>query len=703
MPNFSIATDIGGTFTDLVLLGDDGRAWSHKVLTTHEDPIKAIEAGTREILAKAELRPEVVNDLVAHATTLVTNCVIERKGASTALITTAGFEDLLVIRNEARPNIFDNQQEFGAPLIPPERTVGVPERIRADGQVSKPFDEGAARERIGSLAGQGIAAVAVCLMNAYANPEHERRVRELVHELLPGAAVSLSSEVAPQIREYLRCSTTAINAYAIPEVGPYLHRLEETLRANGFAKAPLVMLSSGGVIGAATAARFPVRMIESGPAAGALAASHLARLLGRPRLLAFDVGGTTAKACFIENGEPLITGRFEVDRQYLFEEGTGMPILANCIDLIEIGTGGGSIAHRDEVGLLAVGPESAGSEPGPVCYGRGGTQPTVTDADLVLGLVNARAFLGGSMALDLEGAHAALAALGRSLGLDPGRAALGVYETVAEYMAAAIRSHAADRGLDWRGLSMLAFGGAGPLHACYVGELLQADEVIFPPLASVLSAFGSLVTPVAIDVARGYLCELAAVDWARVERLYREMVEEVVAALRQAGCSEQDARLEASLDMRYKGQQYELTVGVALDRLRAQDEEAVRRAFEAAYHQSYAVILADNPIEVVTWRLRGGGPERGSARLRVESAGAKPAAASRSVRFPAGWFDTPVYARAELEPGRGYPGPVLVEEIDTTIVILPGWSVAKDEFGCLTARPMDRSAKAPSGSAEAIG
>ncbi len=518
---------------------------------------------------------------MVHATTVVTNALIERKGAPTALIVTKGFRDVLAIRNEHRYDMYDPQIEFAPPLIPRELTFEIDERMLADGQAEKDVDLDEARAIGRALKAEGVAAAGICLINAFRNGAHERAVAEAIRAEAPEVYLSISSIVAPQIREYPRASTTAINAYTTPITAPYLTGLREGLERLGAPNRPLIMLSSGGVIGADIAARNPVRMIESGPAAGALAAAHFAERLGLERLMSFDMGGTTAKACLIEHHKPLVTGTLEVDRMYRFAEGSGMPLTIPSIDMIEIGAGGGSIAHVDKLGLLKVGPRSAGSEPGPACYGRGGTEPTVTDADLVLGLLDADNFLGGDMRLDRPAAERAFDDLAEKLGVSRTQAAAGVFRVVAEAMAGATRAHATDRGVDHRGLPLLAFGGAGPVHACAVGELLGSTEVIFPPQASVLSAFGSLVTPVRLDLVRSALAALDKLDWDEVERLLGEMEAEGVEGLGDAGVEADQIRWTVGADLRYAGQQNEVTVAFGENPRRHREPAKVRESLRA--------------------------------------------------------------------------------------------------------------------------
>jgi N-methylhydantoinase A len=682
---YSLAVDIGGTFTDIVLRAADGRLVVDKTLTTPDDLLEGFFGGVHAVLRKTGLAPRDVEGIVVHATTVVTNALIERKGPRTALLTTAGFRDVLAIRNEHRYEMYDPQIEFQPPLVPRELTFGVKERMLADGTVLLAPRRDDVLAIAAQLRIQDVCSVAICLLNSYANPANERAVAALLREALPDAFLSLSAEVAPQIREYPRASTTAINAFTMPISLPYLRGLAKRLKEEGFTNQPLIMLSSGGTIGAEIAGRNPVRMIESGPAAGALAASHYAEVLGLDRLMSFDMGGTTAKACLIEERRPLVTGLFEADRKYRFKEGSGMPVTIPSIDMIEIGAGGGSIAHTDDLGLLKVGPESAGAKPGPACYGRGGAAPTVTDADLVLGLLDANNFLGGDMKLDVAAAERATTRLGAALGTDLHATARGIYRVVAEAMAAATRAHATDRGVDYRGLALFAFGGAGPVHACEVGALLQSNAVIFPPRASVLSAFGTLVTPVRLDLVRSALGMLDGVDWQRVDAIFEDMASEGRTALAEAGVPRADVRIEFGADLRYFGQQNEVSVRFANDPRADRAVAAIRAVFEEAYKAQYGFNPTHVPVEIVSWRATAHGPQvpfHPAAQPR--SAPGKPKG-TRPVHLWASGQQVPVYERAGLGVGQALDGPAIVEERETTIVIPPGWRAEVDRVGCVVA------------------
>jgi N-methylhydantoinase A len=461
--------------------------------------------------------------------------------------------------------------------------------------------------------------------------------------------------------------------------------LRSGLKKRGFANDPLIMLSNGGVIGIDVAAKFPVRMVESGPAAGALAAAYYADVLGLDRLLSFDMGGTTAKACIIEDREPLVVGNFEVDRIYRFKSGSGLPILIPSVDMIEIGAGGGSIASVSDLGLLKVGPQSAGSVPGPVAYGRGGQNPTVTDADLVLGYLSADNFLGGDMKLDRPAAERQLSELAKALGTTTGEVAAGIYRVVGESMTAAARAHAVDRGIDYRGLPLFAFGGAGPVHACYVAELLESPVVIYPPLASVLSAFGTLVTPPRLDLSRGALARLSAIDWSHADDILTQLVDDARDGLASAGCQASEITFRFGADMRYFGQQNEVTAWFDHDPRQRHDLAWIREVFESAYERLYSLRLSDVDVEIVSWRLVATGPvaARDSA-PELNSSPGEPRS-KRIARFNGKDVQAPVYARRDLARDQIVNGPAIIEERETTIIILPGWRAKVDRTGCIMA------------------
>ncbi len=685
MSRYALAVDIGGTFTDVVLRSASGQTVVDKTLTTPESLDIGFFRAIDSVLKKANVPPGAVTDVIVHATTVVTNAVIERKGPTTALLVTEGFRDILTIRDEHRYEMFDPQIEFPEPLVPRELTFGVPERTLATGEVLTALDAGKAAAIIEDLKRKGVVSVAVSFLNAYINPANEIAMRDLIVKYAPAMYVSISSDVAPQIREYPRTSTVAMNAYTAPITGPYLEALRAGLKQRGFVNDPLIMLSNGGVIGIDIASRFPVRMVESGPAAGALAAAYFADVLGLDRLLSFDMGGTTAKACIIEDRQPLVVGDFEVDRIYRFKSGSGLPILIPSVDMIEIGAGGGSIASVSDLGLLKVGPQSAGSTPGPVAYGRGGENPTVTDADLVLGYLSADNFLGGDMKLDRAGAERQLGKLAAALGTTTLEAAAGIYRVVGESMTAAARAHAVDRGIDYRGLPLFAFGGAGPVHACYVADLLDSPVVIYPPLASVLSAFGTLVTPPRLDLSRGALARLSALDWKLADDIFTRLVEDGQKGLAGAGCAANDITYRFGADMRYFGQQNEITAWFESDPRRKHDAAWLREVFEQGYERLYSLRLPEVDIEIVSWRIvaTGRATSRDSVPM-LQTTPAKPRG-RRKARFNGNDVDAPVYARSDLAFQQVVAGPAIIEERETTIIILPGWQARVDRTGCIMA------------------
>ncbi|MFB3078574.1 MAG: hydantoinase/oxoprolinase family protein, partial [Lysobacterales bacterium] len=564
-------------------------------------------------------------------------------------------------------------------------TWSVAERTYADGSVGRPVDTHEITDLAEDLKAKGVITVAVCLLNSYCNPENEQASRRVLAEAAPDIFVSLSSDVAPQMREYLRTSTTVVNAYTVPISRPYLDALIEKMKQGGLDQEPLIMLSNGGVVGARVAGNYPVRMIESGPAAGALVAGHIARKYGIENLISFDMGGTTAKACLIQQGKPLVSGAFEVDRRYRFKPGSGMPITVPSIDMIEIGAGGGSIARVNELGLLKVGPDSAGSDPGPACYGRGGKDPCVTDADVILGILDPDNFLGGDMQLDLGAAGLAMQGLADRLSVSKQDAAYGIFSVVGESMAAAARTHATERGVNYRGLPLLAFGGAGPVHACYVAEQLDSSRVIYPPMASVLSAFGTLVTPIRLDLARGGLCLLGEIDWNSVAVLIASMIDEGKQALMEAGISQDSIAYLFSADMRYFGQQTELTVAFDADPCATMDPHDIRARFDRAYNAQYSVQLDDMDLEVVSWRVTAHGGETGrEAKITLAQMPGEPRQ-TRSVYIDHQTIKVPVYDRSALSQDQAIDGPVIIEERETTVFILPGWRLKTDADGNLIA------------------
>ena len=669
--------DIGGTFTDLVVIDETtGAIRVGKVLTTAKDPAHGVEQGVQTLLDEARVVPAHVR-AVAHGTTLATNALIERKGARTALLTTEGFRDAVEIQREGRYDMYDLLIDTPAPLVPRRWRREVPERLLPDGAVLRPLDEVAARRVIAELIDEGVEAIAICLLHAYLNPVHERRLAALVGELASHVAVSCSSDVVPEIREYERTSTTTANVYVAPLMARYLEDLERRLHGLAIPGQLYVMQSSGGIALPPVARRLPIRLVESGPAAGALAAARAARERGDARLLSFDMGGTTAKACVIDGGAPLVARELEVARADRFKKGSGLPIRVPVIEMIEIGAGGGSIARVDRMGLLKVGPDSAGADPGPACYNLGGRLPTVTDADLLLGYLDAEFFLGGRMRLDRAAAERAVDEhVGRPLGLDPTGAAWGIHRVVNENMAAAARIHGIERGRDLRAYPLFAFGGAGPVHCWQVARILKVPRILLPFGAGAMSAWGLLAAPLAFDFVRTVRARLDAADWAALNRLFAEMEDEGRALLARAGVAPEAARVTRIAEMRYVGQGHEVEAPVPGGRLSAASLPAITASFEDAYRALYHRLPQGVPIEALNWRVTVSGPPPplafgGAGPARPDGDAVK---TRRGAWFAeaAGWIDTPVYDRYALAPGTRFEGPVIVEERESTAVIGPG-------------------------------
>jgi N-methylhydantoinase A len=676
-----LGADIGGTFTDIVLVDDAGGLFRvGKVLTTPEAPERAVIQGTTKVLAEAGVAPSAVGTVI-HGTTLFTNALIERKGARTALITTKGFRDAIEIGREHRYDMYDLFIEKPKPLAPRHLRFELDERILVDGTVVKPLDDQDVLDLVERLQSEQVAAVAVSLIHAYVNDAHERRIGALLREHLPGVAVTLSAEIVPELREYDRTSTTLANVYVKGLAERYLGNLGAGLRQAGIEGELFVMQSNGGLLDVETAAAYPVRLIESGPAAGALAAAHHGQRLGHADLLSFDMGGTTAKACVIADGVPSVTPEFEVDRQYQFAKGSGLPVKMPVVEMIEIGTGGGSIARIDALGRLLVGPESAGADPGPVAYGRGGREPTVTDADLVLGYLDPAFFLGGEMALDLEGARRVIHdRVAKPLGLELEAAAYGIHQLANENMASAARIHAVERATDVGRLPVFAFGGAGPVHAWGVAGILGSPKVIYPFGAGVMSAVGFLVAPMAFDFVRTLPGSLETMDWDAVDRVLGEMAEDGRQILGRT-IDPTAVGFQRSADMRYRKQGYEIRVPLPDGPLGPDRVGEVQAAFERVYTGLYGHTIANTPIDVVSWRVVALGPKPELASFGGGEAEGEALKTERAVWLPdARRFETvPVYDRYALASGSVIDGPAIVEERESTVVVTTAAKLVLDD------------------------
>lgn len=666
-----LAVDIGGTFTDLVLALPD-RTVSLKLLTTHDAPDRAVIDGARNILAEAGVAASTL-DLVIHGTTLATNALIERKGARTALITTQGFRDSLEIAYEHRFEQYDLYMERPEPLVSRDLRLEVPERLAADGAVLLELDEAALDALVPILQAREIEAVAISFLHSYINPAHEARARARISAALPHVAITISSEVCREIREYERTSTTIANAYVLPLMERYIARMQQGLRGLGAACPLLLMMSSGGVCTVETACRYPVRLIESGPAGGAILARNIAARGGFDRALSFDMGGTTAKITLIDDFTPQQSRHFEVARAYRFAKGSGIPVRIPVIDMVEIGAGGGSIARVDTLRRIVVGPDSAGSDPGPACYAQGGTAPTVTDSDVILGRIDPARFAGGKIALDpARAAQAVHATIAAPLGMSVDEAARGIAEVVDETMASAARVHAVENGKDTADRTMIAFGGAAPLHAARLAQKLGISRVVIPPDAGVGSAHGFLDAPIAYEVARTLLLRLDRLDTDLLDTLFAEMRAEAEAVVRLGYPAGALAEIRMAF-MRYRGQGHEVAVALPPGPV---DAVALRAAFDMTYARVYSRVIPGLEVEALTWTLALAQPFTLPERLPAP-ADVAPAAATSSARVidPASGevTDAAVHIRAALSAGTRLTGPAIIVEAGTSTIVPPGF------------------------------
>jgi len=705
-----LAVDIGGTFTDVALELPGGALLTAKTLTTPNAPEEGVMRGVMEALAKATRSPADIG-VIIHGTTLATNALIEKRGAKTALLTTEGHRDSLEMAYENRFEQYDVMIDRPPPLVPRWLRLPVRERLNAKGEALIALDEASVMSAAASLASEGVESLAIGFLHSYANPAHERRTAEIIAKALPHLSISLSSDVAPEIREYERQTTTVANAYVRPLMERYLRALEAAFKARGFSCPFLLVTSGGGLCTVDTAAKYPIRLVESGPAGGAVLAASIARRLDIPELLSFDMGGTTAKMCLIDDFEPSTARVFEFDRSYRFKKGSGLPVRIPVIELVEIGAGGGSTAHVDKLKRIEVGPESAGADPGPACYGRGGAKPTVTDADFVLGRIIPENFAGGSISLDGQAASDALIQeIGAPLSLDADASAFGVGEMVDENMAAAARAHAVEQGKDIRRRTMIAFGGAAPLHAARLAEKLGLDRVVIPQGAGVGSAIGFLLAPASYEIVRSLPMRLDAIDGEKVSAMFANLRAEAQGVVRAAETEAPLVETRAAF-MRYVGQGYEIAVpldlpspacgrgqgeGVSTRKGLSIDDASppaplpqagegryvdLRSAFESAYRALYGRVIPDMAIEILSWSLRIAAPSR--ALEKVDPAVERPAAspgAFRSVfdsgagkRLPYG-----VYERASLAPGVKTAGPALIVETQTTTVVSASFDAVID-------------------------
>jgi len=684
MQSIRLGVDIGGTFTDVVLEGA-GPMVSTKVLTTYAAPEDAIIDGMHQVCAKAGIAPEQIGQII-HGTTLATNALIERRGAKTALITTQGFRDVIEMRTESRFEQYDLNLKLPDPLLPRNRRYTLAERIDARGEVLVPLDRAEVEALVDELAQAGYESIAIGLLHSYVNDTHERLIAEVLAERMPGAMVSLSSEVSPQMREYERFNTTIANAYIKPLMASYLGRLRDRLAAEGAACPVFLMHSGGGIMSLESAAEFPVRLVESGPAGGAIFAADIAARHGLDKVLSFDMGGTTAKICLIKDQTPKTARVFEVARSYRFKKGSGMPISIPVIDMVEIGAGGGSLAHVDAMNQIRVGPESAGSEPGPACYGRGGERPAVTDADLVLGKLDPGNFAGGSIALHPDRSEAALTGhIGETLSMQAEEAAWGLAEVVDENMANAARVHAVENGEDLSDYTMIAFGGAAPLHAARLCEKLGVDRCLVPQGAGVGSAIGFLRAPFSFEATRSVFMRVSGFDPGAVQTIFTELAEEATRFVRSC-----DATAEILTDykvyMRYAGQGWEIPVALTAEQATTPDAATILSLFEADYAKLFGRVVEGMEVEITVWSVNAYTATDAPAPLAApEALSDADTAGTRALFDPAlgARVEAAEIARTDMATGAQAHGPAVVTEDETTIIVPSSRAVLAHADGTL--------------------
>lgn len=679
-----MGVDIGGTFTDVVL-EKAGEQYSVKVLTTYAAPENAIINGMHKVCTKAGVAPSEIEQII-HGTTVATNALIERRGAKTALITTEGFRDVIEMRTESRFEQYDLNLNLPDPLLPRQMRFTVPGRVNAKGEILVELERADVEALVERIAEAGFESVAVGLIHSYLNPKHELLVREVLAEKLPDISVSISSEVSPQMREYERFNTVVANAYIKPLMASYLGRLEDRLRDEGVQCRIFLMHSGGGIISIQNAADFPVRLVESGPAGGAVFAAHIAARYGLEKVLSFDMGGTTAKICLIKNQTPKTSRVFEVARTYRFKKGSGMPISIPVIDMVEIGAGGGSLAHVDGMQQIRVGPESAGSEPGPACYGRGGERPGVTDADLVLGKLDPDNFAGGSITLHPGSSEAALTAhVGDTLDMDAVEAAFGVAEVVDENMANAARVHAVENGEDLSEYTMIAFGGAAPLHAGRLCEKLGVERLLVPPGAGVGSAIGFLRAPFSFEANRSVYVKLSDFDADKIKHILSELKSEATGFVRT--CDEVSPILsEFKVYMRYTGQGWEIPIDLTESQAMNPDAATFEARFEEDYTKLFGRPVAGMDIEITVWSVNATTPSERVTRIAETDGSATVTLNGTRKLFDASsgcYLDAHVIDRTTMKTGQRASGPVALTEPETTIIVPASRDAIRQPDGCI--------------------
>ena len=684
---YRLGFDTGGTFTDFALFDESsGSLHVHKVLSTPDDPARAVITGIRDLVQQNGIKPSVDALTIYGATTVVTNAAIERKGALSALLVTEGFRDVLEFRREQRYDIYNLFMALPEPVVPRGLVFGIRERINAVGEETVPLDDDSLSTAIERMREEGVRSVGVCYLHSYLNAQHENQTLERLERELPGVDVTISSALVPEMREFERASTTALNTYTRPLLREHAQNLRSELKKLGIEDDFYLMLSSGGILNSELASRIPVKAIESGPAAGALASTFYSESMNLPNIVSFDMGGTTAKVCLIIDGKPSIANQFEVGRVARFERGSGLPVRIPVIDMIEIGTGGGSIAKIDHLGLIQVGPQSSGADPGPACYRQGGKSATVTDADLVLGYLNPSYFLGGTMALDQEAAERTIEeTIANPSDISLAEAAWGIHAIANQSMVRAAAVHIVEQAKDPRNFAMVAFGGAGPVHACRVAKSLGIGTVVCPYGAGVTSAVGLLVAPLVFDYGFTRRMPLRTLDWKEIESEYAELEAHGRDQLVAAGARESDISVTRSCDMRYVGQGYEISVSIPESARGAHMAEKLLDAFNIEYRELFSREISGVPVEVLNWRgsVRAVAPNL-KLRTSASAIGAGLEAAStgtRPIYLPEdeGYREVPVYNHDRLPAGSEFIGPAIVEQRESTSVIIPGSRVMVDD------------------------
>ena len=683
---YRLGCDIGGTFTDFVLVNNKtGKFYTNKCLTTPSDPSDAIEQGVRELGEKLPGFMDKVEEII-HGTTLVINAIIERKGARTGLITTKGFRDILELGREKRYDAYDIFSEYPEPIVPRYDRYEIEERILFDGKVLKGVEEEAVIELLETFKRKDVKSIAVCLINSYENPVNEKRIKEIVEREAPEIFLSSSFEVLPEIKEYERTCTTAVNAYVKPITFWYLNKLVDRLATLGFSGKLFIMLSSGGITSVDTAKQFPVRIIESGPTAAVIASQHYGKMFNIKDMFCFDMGGTTAKSCLIQDGHAGLVSTFEVGRVQRFKKGSGLPIQVPVVDLMEIGAGGGSIAKISNLGLLQVGPESAGADPGPACYNQGGEEPTVTDADLVLGYLDPNYFLGGTMKLDIELSKKAIEEkVSKSLGTTMVEAAFGIHDLINETMASAAKTHIAEKGGNPNLITVSAFGGAGPVHTYGLAKKIGAPRIVVPPLAGVGSALGFFTAPVAFDTSRSHRVQMDEADFQEIELLFRELESESAKTL-EGDQKSGPIIFQRTLLMRFVGQGSEIDLNVSSQDFTTYSVDEIKEMFHAEYKRLYGRTAEGSPIEFVTFKTRASLPKKPFtiSKLRIGQTDIKACIKGERKAFSLikkDYIPFTVYDRSKLFAEARFNGPAIIEERESTIVVGEDGKIRVDEYG----------------------